>query len=140
VKITFTRGGGKQTLYYFKTDLSGGGSKFLSWSAGHGPGNGLLKAASYLMHGDGFSGVRNFLLSNCRTIVQDDSGIPLRGFGKGWKVNCYGRYAKHADTFGKYDQPDLAAVYTNNPPSELGFAFGYHWNKSRGILMLATKN
>ena len=140
VKITFSRGGGRQTLYYFKTDLSGGGSKFLSWSAGFGPGNGLLKAASYLLHGDGFSGVRNFLLTNCRVIAQDDSGIPLRAFTKGWKVDCYGRYVRHSEMFGKYFQPDLDAVYTGNPPSELGFAFGYHWQKDRGVLMLGTKN
>lgn len=140
VKITFSRGGGgAQTLYYFKTDLSGGKSGFLGWCAGQGQGNGLLKAASYLMHSDGFSGVKNFLLSNCRTIVQDDSGIPLRSFSKGWTVNCYGRYVPHAEMFGKYHQADLAAIYEKNPPPELGFAFGYHWQKDRGILMLATK-
>ncbi len=140
VKITFSRGGGTQTLYYFKTDLSGGGSGFLKWCAGQGPGNSLLKAASYLMHTDGFSGVRNFLLSNSRVIVQDDSGIPLRSFTKGWTVNCYGRYVPHAEMFGKYHQADLAAIYDKQQPPELGFAFGYHWQKDRGILMLATRN
>jgi hypothetical protein len=92
------------------------------------------------MHSDGFSGVKNFLLADSRVIVQDDSGIPLRSFTKGWKVNCYGRYVPHAEMFGKYHQADLAAIYEKNPPSELGFAFGYHWQKERGILMLATKN
>jgi hypothetical protein len=140
VKINFSRGGSTQTLYYFKTDLSGGKSGFLSWCAGQGPGNSLLKAASYLMHTDGFSGVRNFLLTNSRVIVQDDSGIPLRSFTKGWTVNCYGRYVRHAEMFGKYHQPDLEALYEKNPPPELGFAFGYHWQKDRGILMLGTKN
>lgn len=141
VKITFSRGGGgAQTLYYFKTDLSGGGSGFLKWCAAQGPGNSLLKAASYLMHTDGFSGVKNFLLNNSRVIVQDDSGIPLRSFGKEWTVNYYGRYVPHAEMFGKYHQADLAALFEKNPPPELGFAFGYHWQKDRGILMLATKN
>ena len=141
VKITFSRGGGgPQTLYYFKTDLSGGGSGFLKWCAGQGPGNSLLKAASYLMHGDGFTGVRNFLLNNSRVIVQDDSGIPLRAFTKGWTVNYYGRYVPHAEMFGQFHQPDLAALFDKNPPPELGFAFGYHWQKDRGILMLATHN
>lgn len=140
VKITFSRGGGTQTLYYFKTDLSGGGSGFLKWCSAQGPGNSLLKAASYLMHSDGFSGVKNFLLSKSRVIVQDDSGIPLRSFGKGWTVNYYGRYVPHAEMFGKYHQPDLAALFEKNPPPELGFAFGYHWQKDRGILMLATHN
>ena len=140
VKISFTGGEQPQTLYYFKTDLSGGNSAFLRWCAARGPGLSLIKAASFLMHGDGFSGVRNFLLQNSRVIIQDDSGIPLRMFPKGWKVNCYGRYVAHHEEFEKYHQPDLAAIYEQSPPPPaLGFAFGYHWQKEDGILMLATR-
>jgi hypothetical protein len=140
VKINFQNAGRTQTLYYFKTDLSAGKSGFLSWCAKQGPGLSLLKAASYLMHGEGFAGVRNFLLDHSRVIIQDDSGIPLRAFPKGWTVNCYGVYVPHAEMFGKYRQPDLAAVYAKDPPpSELGFAFGYHWQKDRGLLMMATR-
>jgi len=139
VKITFTGGDQPQTLYYFKTDLSGGNSAFLRWCAARGPGLSLLKAASFLMHGDGFSGVRNFLLQNSRVIIQDDSGIPLRAFPKGWTVNCYGRYVPHGDEFAKYYQPDLAALYAQDPvPAPLGFAFGYHWQPADGMLMVAT--
>jgi hypothetical protein len=141
VRITFKDPAREQTqtLYYFKTDLSGGGnSAFLKWCAGRGPGLSLLKAASYLMHTEGFNGVRNFLLQNSKVIVQDDSGIPLRAFPKRWVVSNYGRYVPHGEMFGKYHQPDLAAIYQSNPPSELGFAFGYHWQAERGILMLAT--
>jgi hypothetical protein len=140
VKITFGGGEQQQTLYYFKTDLSGGNSAFLRWCAARGPGLSLLKAASFLMHGDGFSGVRNFLIQNSRVIIQDDSGIPLRMFPKGWKVNCYGRYVAHHEEFEKYHQPDLAAIYAQEPPPPpLGFAFGYHWQKEDGLLMLATR-
>ena len=142
VKINFRGGieGRTQTLYYFKTDLSGGKSKFLTWCAAQGPGLSLLKAASFLMHGEGFAGVRDFLLSRSRVIIQDDSGIPLRSFPKGWNVNYYGRYVPHAETFRKFNQADLAAIYEKNPPpSELGFAFGYHWQPERGILMMATR-
>ena len=140
VKITFVHRGPKQTLYYFKTDLSGGKSPFLSWCAKQGPGLSLLKAASYLMHTEGFGGVRSFLLEHSRVIIQDDSGIPLRAFTKGWTVNCYGRYVPHAEMFGKYHQPDLAAIYARNPPPpDLGFAFGYHWQAERGLLMMATR-
>jgi hypothetical protein len=139
VKISFASAGRRQTLYYFKTDLSAGKSAFLTWCAKQGPGLSLLKAASYLMHGEGFGGVRNFLLEHSRVIIQDDSGIPLRAFPKGWKVDCFGRYVPHAEMFGKYHQPDLAAIYAKEPPPpELGFAFGYHWQPDRGILMMAT--
>ena len=141
VKIKFAEGERPpQTLYYFKTDLAGGNSNFLRWCATRGPGLSLLKAASFLMHGDGFSGVRNFLLEHSLVIMQDDSGIPLRGFPKGWKINCYGRYVPHKEEFEKYYQPDLAALYAQEPPpTPLGFAFGYHWQKEDGILMVATR-
>src|SRR2546421_8926233 len=38
------------------------------------------------MHNEGFSGVRNFLLEHSTFIVQDDSGIPVRSFGKNWQL------------------------------------------------------
>ena len=138
VKITFSGGEQQQTLYYFKTDLSGGDGAFLRWCAARGPGLSLLKAASFLMHGDGFAGVRNFLVQNSRVIIQDDSGIPLRMFPKGWQVNCYGRYVPHREEFQKYYQPDLAALVSQTE-TPLGFAFGYHWQKEDGLLMLATR-
>lgn len=139
VRITFSGGEKSQTLYYFKTDLSGGSSAFLRWCAARGPGVSLLKAASFLMHGDGFAGARNFLLQNSRVIIQDDSGIPLRDFPKGWTVNCYGRYVPHKEEFQKYYQSDLAALYEQNPPpAPIRFAFGYHWQRDAGLLMLAT--
>src|SRR2546430_1014132 len=129
-----------QTLYYFKHDLSGGNSAFLRWCAARGPGLSLIKAASYLMHNEGFSGVRNFLLEHSSVIVQDDSGIPLRAFRKGWTLDFYGRFIPHGEKFGKYDQQELAATYNKQPPPpELGFAFGYWWQKERGILILARR-
>jgi hypothetical protein len=141
VRITFSRNGRSQTLYYFKTDLSGGNSGgFLRWCAARGPGVSLIKAASYLMHGEGFSGVRNFLLAHSAFIVQDDSGIPLRAFDRKWALEFYGRFVPHGEKFGKYDQQALAEVYRRNPPPpELGFAFGYWWQAERGILILARR-
>jgi hypothetical protein len=141
VKITFSHGGRSQTLYYFRTDLAGGGSGFLKWCAARGPGLSLIKAASYLMHGEGFSGVRNFLLEHSSVIVQDDSGIPVRAFHKPWSLEFYGRFIPHGEKFGKYDQQALAEVYRRTPPPpDLGFAFGYWWQQERGILMLARRN
>jgi len=140
VKIDFSHNGRSQTVYYFKTDLSGGGSSFLRWCGSHGTGVSLVKAASYLMHNEGFSGVRNFLLDHSAFIVQDDSGIPLRSFGKNWSLEFYGRFIPHGEKFGKYDQAALAEVYHRNPPPpELGFAFGYWWQAESGLLMLARR-
>ena len=70
----------QKTLYYFSTDLSNPGVRatgFLKFCATLAPGNSLIKSASYLLHSGNFSTVRDFILANSATIIQDDSGIPL---------------------------------------------------------------
>ena len=37
----------------------------------------LIKSASYLMHKDYFSTIRNLILNKSRVVVEDDSGVPL---------------------------------------------------------------
>ena len=78
-KIEFTAadGGLVQTLYYFNTDLSNGGIKhsgFLAFCKGLGQADSFVKSASYLMHSDNFSAVRDFIVQNTATLVQDDFG------------------------------------------------------------------
>ncbi len=46
----------------------------------------LVKSASYLMHKEYFSTIRDLILSKSRVVVEDDSGVPLRFFGA-----CLGR-------------------------------------------------
>ena len=86
VKIEFTaKDGPTQTLYYFSTDLSDGGVKssgFLTFCDKLGTGDSLVKSASFLMHSDSFSKVREFLISHSAVLVQDDSGIPVRYLAK----------------------------------------------------------
>ena len=140
-EIAFTGPGGqKQTLHYFKTDLSNGGgnAQFLNFCRQFAPAQSLVKSASYLMHGDSFSTARNFLLQNSRLILQDDSGIPLKSFDLArWDMQLYGSYFQMKDIFATHHQPDLAAAYARGSAGDLGFAFGYHWQKERALLMLA---
>src|ERR1700733_9538865 len=81
VRIVFAGGDGEQkTLYYFSTDLSNSGvrsSGFLKFCETLAPGNSLIKSASYLLHAGNFTTVRDFILANSATIIQDDSGLPL---------------------------------------------------------------
>ena len=142
VQIEFTGPGGqRQTLHYFKTDLSNGGGNaaFLAFCNKHAPGMSLVKSASYLMHGDSFSTARDFLLANSSLIVQDDSGIPLRAFDpRRWTLRFWGNYEGPIDLFKQHYQPDLAAAYQHSNPAALGFAFGYAWQPAKGALLVGT--
>lgn len=145
VKIGFTRPDGReQTLYYFVSDLANWGIKaspgFIKFCEQQSDGVSLLKAASYLMHEETFSQVRGFLLTHSKLILQDDSAIPLRFFdAEKWVVRYCGRYAGPIDTFKKYPQPDLAAIYARTMPVPIEFGFGYRWQPNRASLMIARR-
>ena len=142
VQIDFTGPTGRnQTLLYFKIDLSNGAGNaaFFNFCHKNGPGMSLLKSASYLLQGEGFSTVRNFLLTNSRVIIQDDSGIPLNAFdSKHWTMRYYGSYTGPIELFRPYYQPGLAAAYAHSNPAPLGFSFGYAWQKDKAVLIVAT--
>jgi hypothetical protein len=111
----------------------------MKFSQRQGNGVSLLKAASYLMHEESFSRVRDFLLTHSKVILQDDSGIPRRFFDdQKWSIRYCGQYAGPIDVFKKYWQPDLAHWFAQSAPAPLNFGFGYQWHPSRASLMIAT--
>src|SRR5688572_17428382 len=143
-RIMFTGPSGRQqTLYYFMTDLATWAIKlspnFMKFCEQQGDGVTLLKAASYLMHLDSFSQVRDFLLNHSRIIVQEDSGIPYRHFAKDkWDIRFYGRYIGPIDRFLKHGQLDLQKDANASRPPPLPFSFGYQWKPSQSAILVAT--
>jgi hypothetical protein len=140
VRIDFNGG----TLYYFSVDLSNGSAEhsgLLSFCRSLGRGDGLLKSASYLPPEEGFSTIRNFLLSQCDLIVQDDTGIPYRDFNPGqWQVRLYGNYQPPIDIFKQFFQPDLADAYAHSSPAKLPFGIGYRgWDPAKSALLVARR-
>jgi hypothetical protein len=142
VKITFTGGeGGEKTLYYFSTNLANDGVRitgFLKFCEALAPGNSLIKSASYLLHSGSFSTVRDFLLNNSATMIQDDSGIPLAFYDpKKWRLFPFGRYAGPIGEFpGRY-QPQYAELFRHSQPMDFGI--GYRWRPNESNLLLAVK-
>lgn len=126
---------------YLQADLSDAALKknraVLDWLNLRGPSTGYLKAASYLLHSDSFSAVRNFLLENCTAILQDDSGIPLSAFrSAAWRLICFGAYTNPLEIFAQYDQPALRDIYAAGA-FPLPFGFGYRWQRGESTMMLA---
>jgi hypothetical protein len=142
VKITFAGSDSvERTLYYFSTDLSNGGVKnsgFLKFCVGLAPGNSFIKSASYLLHSGNFTTVRDFLLNNSATIIQDDSGIPLGNYdARKWKFFPFGRYAGPISEFpGRY-QERYAALFRGSQP--MNFGIGYRWRSHESNLLLSVR-
>jgi hypothetical protein len=130
-----------KTLYYFSTDLSNSGVKasgFLKFCATLAPGNSLIKSASYLLHSGSFTTVRDFLLTNSATIIQDDSGIPLAYYSsKKWRFFPFGRYLGPIGEFpGRY-QDSYADLFRRAQP--LNFGIGYRWRTQESNLLLSVR-
>ena len=144
VRISFIGTQGQsQTLYYFTTDLSNWGIKsnpaFMQFCKSHGQGNAFVKAASYLMHMSEFTTVRDFLLSNSRSIIEDDSGIPLKFFnGNDWMVSLYGYYPGPIELFKQHFQTDLDAAFKTSTAGPIPFGFGYQWKPGVSSLIVGT--
>ena len=141
-RITFTGSDGvEKTLYYFSTDLSNAGVKssgFLKFCSTLAPGNSLVKSASYLLHSGNFTTVRDYILANSATIIQDDSGIPLTNYNaRQWQFFPFGRYLGPIGEFpGRYQQ-SYADLFRRAEP--IDFGIGYRWRTNESNLLLSVK-
>lgn len=136
--------GREQTLFYFTTDISDGGIAsnpgFMKFCDKHGTGASFLKSSSYLMFEDGFSRVRDFLLSHSRLIVQDDSGIPIKYFERDkWNLRFFGTYVGPIELFKQHYQPRLTELFQQSNPPEFGIGFGYQWDYHKSNLVVASR-
>jgi hypothetical protein len=142
VRIVFAGSDGQEkTLYYFSTDLSNGGvrnSGFLKFCETLSPGNSLIKSASYLLHSGNFTKVRDFLLANSATIIQDDSGVPLANYNlRRWRFFPFGRYAGPIAEFAGRYQGEYAELFRRSQPMDFGI--GYRWRSHESNLLLSVK-
>ena len=135
--------GQEQTLYYFTTDISDGGlasSGFLKFCSQFGAGCSFLKASSYLMFEQGFNRIRDFILDHSKTIVQDDSGIPLTYFNRDkWNIRVFGNYLGPTEIFKQHNQPKLREMFEQSNPPPIEFNFGYRWNYKESNVIVATR-
>ena len=145
VKIVFTASDDRiQTLYYFSTDLSDGSAKrsgFLKFCGQFGQGDSLLKSASYQLHKNNFSEVRNFLLEYSALVLQDNSGIPFGNFdARKWRFRPFGRYLGPISIFQERYQPTLNELYQRSLSNPIDFGIGYLSRANDSNLLLATRN
>lgn len=147
LKISYTPNGSGslREITYFSADISNlgfsqdsGFYKYLRKLSFDGV---FLKSASFLMHKDYFSGIRNIILGGARFVLQDDSGVPYRFFGKSqWTTQVFGTYDKPIQLFSNYFQKDFKQAYADSTKvGKLTFGIGYDWKPNQSNLMLAKR-
>ena len=129
----------EQTLYYISTNLRNTDldPKFLAFLNNTLPKHNVgtyLKAASYMLHWNTFTTIRNCILDNSISIIQDDSGIAYRNFDDRFEITLYGTYKRPLPSFDKRTyQPDLMTAYTDNAdkvkplPFHIGYSEPSNW-------------
>ncbi len=145
--IRYSAGMGRsKSLTYFTENLADfslrSAPRYLSYLRGYGSVVTYLKSASYLMHTDEFSLIRQRILDQSRAILLDDSGIPLKSLNDGrWDLLFYGQYTGVLDIFKEYYQSDLMSVYQTGGPQvrSIDFGLGYKHLTGESALILARK-
>ncbi len=145
IKFVPVDGSHVRTLYYFAVDLEntslGAKPNLSKWIRSLPNTDSFTKAASYLMHGNEFSKVRDLTLEVSRLVLQEDTGMPVRYFDpKVWNVTLYGNYTKPIKDFKYGFQPDLDKAYKEAGRAKaLPFRIGYHWRDEFSNLQLAVR-
>lgn len=134
VEFSFFRADTKkvQRLYYYATDLSNDGlshnkplTTFIQ-QLDKETTTTFIKSASYLMHENAFSTIRELILKQSSNVLQDDSGIPLAYYPKAtWSRALYGTFYKPVSEYAEYSQPDLRDAYQLGNPKALSFRIGF---------------
>ena len=134
----------KKIVQYISTDISNGGlqkntglQKYIKSIDGKFA---FLKAASYLLHQNSFSIMRDLILKNTQALLQDDSGVPFKFLNDStWNVQLFGKYTKPIGLFAGRIQPELKRAFANSAPAELPFRIGYNISHNEPHLILSQK-
>jgi hypothetical protein len=141
VRIGFMDNGQQKELYYFSADISNKGmnnSKGLKEMISKISKNSttMMKSASYLCHMPDFTTIRDLIVANTYSIMQDDTGVPYRFFEPSkWNFRHYGSYTQPIALFSGRGQVDLRNAVKG---IEKPISFRYGYNDPPNI-MIATR-
>ena len=149
IKVSFFKKNNRQLkhAYYFQYDISNAGVKqnpgYFNYLKSIGSFYSFMKAASYLPHYDDFTQIDNFILSNSKFHLQDDTGIPYYKFQQdSFHTRLFGVYVKPISDFTSnlFQKPLLNAYQDSSKYfGHLPFSMGYHWSSSKQNQMIFYK-
>ena len=132
-------------VYYFSVNLDNShlskNPDFVKMVTNNKGATTYVKSASYLMHKEVFSDVRNLIIDNCQFVLQDDSGIPYKYFKQDvWTPALYGTYSGSIPLFTGVFQTDLDEAYkAKTGVKPLKFGIGYKYQVGESNLMFFKK-
>lgn len=131
-------------LYYFAQDLSDEGLSdspgFVRFVEQLAPFNTYMKAAMYLPHLDEFSAFNRLVLDHGQSLLEEDSGIPLRDIdSERFDLTFFGTYEATLPNYRDYFQPDLRDAYQAAQPEPLPFDIGYNRRIAGSCLIWAER-
>lgn len=139
----------QKTVYYFSIDLSDASlnrkPKFEAFLNNYGQVVTFIKSASYLMHQSNFRTIRSLILEHSQTLIQDDSGIPLKYFAltqaENWQEpTFYGAYKTPIPMFSKFYQEELKKKFADTAHVKpLDFRIGYQTLVNKSNIMVVKK-
>lgn len=143
-ELTLQNANDLRKVYYLQFDLSNQNfqkhPEFYCFISNFGYKNIFIKSASYLLHQEDFSMIKNLILSQFLKIIQDDSGIKFSDLKqKNYLIQLFGNYKTTINMFKKYFQKDLKEEYEKQKPKILPFRFGYNIPFDQTTIMFIKK-
>jgi hypothetical protein len=142
VRIGFLDNGKSKELFYFSGDIS---NKGMNGTPGlrnmlnqiSKDASVMMKSASYLCHMTDFTIIRDLIIANAYSIMQDDTGVPFKFYEQSkWNIRHYGSYTSPIPLFATRFQPDLKLAVSGK---EIPIRFKYGYNNPPNLMVSIRK-
>lgn len=98
-----------------------------------------FKAASFLLHYDSFTEMKEFIIKNSELMVMDDTGPPVRDLDKDFKIKVFGRYTRPIGLWPEKVQKELQKLHEDQKPEKVNFKYGYGTADKQQHIMVVTR-
>jgi hypothetical protein len=134
----------KKVLYYLSANVSNQGfdkePHIMTFLNSLGKFSSTFKAASFLLHYENFSKMKNYILENSDLVVMDDTGPRIKDLKTDFEIKVYGIYTRPIALWPNMFQSDLKELHILQKPKEIPFKYGYGTLNKTYHLIIAHKN
>jgi hypothetical protein len=144
VRLTLRKGGRQVLVDYVRMDLRDGWLKQVAhernWLDLMASNPTVIKAASHLPQDPEFTVLRDSILRNAPTIVQDETGIAYDMLAQEFAVRLYGRFTRANGLFNGRHSSLATAYRVGGAAKPLPFLFGYEKDAGPAVQVAVRKS